>query len=944
MLTRISGGSAGIKEYLERGRKEGRELSRDELDERLILDGDLDLTNEVILSMEGSGEKYLHLTLAFKEDEIDRKIFDDIIGDFKEFAFSAYQPEEYCFYAEAHMPKVKSYVHEKTGEFIERKPHVHIIIPKQNLLSGQHLNPFGVVLQNEKFIDAFQEHINNKYGLASPKENRRIEFTGASEMLSRHKGDIFQGQSKDLKGEILESIIAQKIERYDDFKGMLANYGEAKARNSGKESEYQNVKAPGAKGVNLKEYVFSREFVELSTDAKVKRLAEEVQRKYEIAGAARRDPQHITKQLNEWHQTRAKELKYLNSGNRKAYQAYRAADPTERQRLLTERETHFYRQHRKDTHHEQRPSYHRSTEADRYSREYGFKRASGRAADRQHHPKPLAQIAPPKSLNSVRNLSSVGLVSFTNRSEVLLPRHAPSQLEHERAEPADGLRRPVFVPGGVSPTGRAADSAVSQWRRDLRESQQGRQAGRQADMQEIKKSLDASRLLAALSASHGVIPEKYEITKAKDGSDRIKCGTRNLNVSDFLTKEINLPWKDAEKVLRDSYAKQLGQELRHEPRQEPRRQLWAEFQEARSGKAQQRGMQWESQRDSERERREGIKKEFYAKRSKIQGDRGTTPAARKAALSVARMERILKENALRDQVRAEREALKVRKPTTEQYRDFLAEKAQGGDERALAELRRMTQEQARKKKEGAAEIQAGEPQAKREQEPIYRAEAITYQVQRNGDVTYKRDGRDVLRDQGRSVQMLQNDDPTIETGLRLAQQKFGRKLVLTGSQEFQEKAARIAADAGLKIEFTDARLNRIMRERTAEIEAAKVRDQEARKLAQEFAKQREGAKDGKGQGEHAEAATGPQTAQERPSVLAIESRPANTIDGRQYSGKVTAIDDKHVYQAHGKDTIRHERKHFSEKLKPGDQVRITYRQGQATIKNQTQERDTGYSL
>jgi hypothetical protein len=54
---------------------------------------------------------------------------------------------------------VKSYTNEQTGEFIERKPHIHVVVPKTNLLSEQHLNPFGVVEQNEKFIDAFQEHI-----------------------------------------------------------------------------------------------------------------------------------------------------------------------------------------------------------------------------------------------------------------------------------------------------------------------------------------------------------------------------------------------------------------------------------------------------------------------------------------------------------------------------------------------------------------------------------------------------------------------------------------------------------------------------------------------------------------------------------------------------------------------------------------------------------------
>ena len=178
MLIRISGGVDGIQAYLENGQKQGRELSRDQLDERVILAGDLDHTTSVIRTMEGNAERYLHITLAFKEDGISVETLREIAQAFETFAFAAYEPDEYCFYAEAHLPKIKSYQNQSSGEFVERKPHIHIVIPKRNLLSGTHLNPFGVVDQNTRFLDAFQEHINNKYGLASPKDNRRIEFTG----------------------------------------------------------------------------------------------------------------------------------------------------------------------------------------------------------------------------------------------------------------------------------------------------------------------------------------------------------------------------------------------------------------------------------------------------------------------------------------------------------------------------------------------------------------------------------------------------------------------------------------------------------------------------------------------------------------------------------------------------------------------------------------------
>src|SRR6266498_5769001 len=101
MLIRISGGKSGIQEYLEKGHKQGREHSRDELDERVILDGDLDFTNQLIEGIESAGERYLHITLAFKEDDISNEVLRKITEDFKHFAFSAYGDGEYNFYAEA---------------------------------------------------------------------------------------------------------------------------------------------------------------------------------------------------------------------------------------------------------------------------------------------------------------------------------------------------------------------------------------------------------------------------------------------------------------------------------------------------------------------------------------------------------------------------------------------------------------------------------------------------------------------------------------------------------------------------------------------------------------------------------------------------------------------------------------------------------------------------
>lgn len=47
MLIRPGGYNTGAQEYLEEGRKSGREFTRDELDHRMIIDGQLSLTRAI---------------------------------------------------------------------------------------------------------------------------------------------------------------------------------------------------------------------------------------------------------------------------------------------------------------------------------------------------------------------------------------------------------------------------------------------------------------------------------------------------------------------------------------------------------------------------------------------------------------------------------------------------------------------------------------------------------------------------------------------------------------------------------------------------------------------------------------------------------------------------------------------------------------------------------
>lgn len=820
MLVRITGGSEGIAEYLANGQKADREFTRDELDERVILDGDLELTDTIIKGMEKEGERYLHITLAFKEDALDPEVMRGLVSDFKQFAMSAYDADEFNFYAEAHLPKLKSYTNRQTGELVERKPHIHIVIPEHNLLSGQNLNPFGRVEQQTKFLEAFQEHANAKYGLASPKDNRRTEFTSESEIISRYKGDLFQGNAKELKERILSDVLDRKISDYDSFKALLTEYGAARSRNAGKTIEYQNVKpADQAKGINLKDYVFSREFIEKPEAEKRRHLADEGRRQYESQQPARKTAPELAATLKEWHEVRAKELKYINSGNRKLYAAYRSADREGKRAMLDERAATFYTKHRKETDHDR---------TDEQRRDFrGRENAADRGTDSR---RTVAHIA--DNLRAAgRNIESTGRAV----GDAEQARRNLADRRASRAVAALGRRlgrdqsedRQVSRAAPQPRDRRAADSVTGQLLAEARERKTEGKAAHLAEFAQIKRELDARRLLAHLSKTHGVIPEKYEVTQGKDGGDRIKAGSRNLNVSDFLTQEMRLSFSEAAPILRQVYAAQQGRELA-EARPSPRRELWQAFRQAQPEQAKQKAAEWEAQRQSERERRAAIRDDYQGERRALQADRSKPAAERKAALSIARMERVTKDMALREAIREERQQLKEKhgQPYQERYRAFLAERANKGDETALAELRR--QRDASPAPTAEANTIEGSSKRKRDSDQAAQlARNLAYSVDRAGNVTYYADQakrRALVIDSGQRVTVAAvKDSQAVEAGLRLAVQKFGPGLKIEGSEEFKRQVIDAALKTGLRVEFDSKAMNDELQRRRAERDELQAR-------------------------------------------------------------------------------------------------------------------------
>lgn len=331
MLIRVKGYNAGIKEYLEEGVKNGRDYTRDELDERVILHGDLDLTEMIYQQIPDNGQdRYISMTLSFRENEMSFEDLNSITQETRQFLMYAYEDEEYNFYAEAHLPKLKEVEDKKTGEIIVRKPHIHIVIPKKNLMSGKMFDPVGSNFgQSLKYLEAFQEYINQKYGLESPREHVRVNPTSTADVLSRYKGDDFRGKNREFKQRLITDVIDRNISSRESFYQHVTSFGETRIRNQGRDNEYIAVKLPGDKKfTNLKESIFNDDFIvrrQLKKEPLDKRIIQE--------------------RLKSWPQ-RAKEIKYVSKATPKFRQLYTSATPSEKLNLLAQRQTDFYEKYR----------------------------------------------------------------------------------------------------------------------------------------------------------------------------------------------------------------------------------------------------------------------------------------------------------------------------------------------------------------------------------------------------------------------------------------------------------------------------------------------------------------------------------------------------------------------------------------------------------------------
>ena len=381
---------------------------------------------------------------------------------------------------------------------------------------------------------------------------------------------------------------------------------------------------------------------------------------------------------------------------------------------------------------------------------------------------------------------------------------------------ADGIdhRKSVFQPSSV------IDRFVAE-QRDRYE-----QAEDKERYAEIKKHLDCTQLLNNLSHSHGLNPSVYEVTQAKDGTPRVKAGSRQLTPSDFLTKELGLPWKEAAPILRKSYELQIGSKIT-KPRSTKAvsMPLWKEFKAERDLTGTELKKRLNIFASTAKATRAALAEKLKANQK--QALSGMAGDARNAQYSLLKIQAAIAKAELNAMLSERRLALRdcIQPSQADAWRIFLQQQVKNGNLEALAELKKID-DTAYEKQIYAATIgtvnledegaQIKPPRPPRADE----AKILSQLVQvlgKNKEITYQLHGRNILQDLGRRLAILdENSEEAIVAGLLIAREKFGNNLTLTGSPDFQQRAVEIAVAQRIIVKFADPQLEAMRQQLTAE--------------------------------------------------------------------------------------------------------------------------------
>ncbi len=197
---------------------------------------------------------------------------------------------------------------------------------------------------------------------------------------------------------------------------------------------------------------------------------------------------------------------------------------------------------------------------------------------------------------------------------------------------------------------------------------------------------------------------------------------------------------------------------------------------------------------------------------------------------MAAFKKMEKEERVKAEVTAQR---KANQPPS--YKDWVTDKANAGDKAAQVQIKGW--EYAAKRTPETVRA----PLERNEQRQPARNEGVLAGVEWRrrwfiGGVEYKIDGKAAVIDKGAHLKLVggerRADDRAVALMLGLQAAKTGGSVGLTGSREFQERCAWLAAEKGLFVKFADPKVQAHYDAQKAQIKQFKEQRAEARKQPQ----------------------------------------------------------------------------------------------------------------
>ncbi|WP_434077468.1 LPD7 domain-containing protein [Pseudomonas aeruginosa] len=816
MIIRYGGGNTGVAEYLENGRKVDRHYSRDELDRRIPIEGDLSVTQALYESIEDTGqERYLHISLSFNEPDVTEEDLREVFQQYKKEFMAAYGDDEYNIYAEIHWPKVKEAYNHNTEQMEPRYPHVHVVIPKKNLVTGGFLNPAGMHEQHVKYLDAIQEKLNRDNGLSSPRNSPRVGTNHYESALAKYKDKEFKSKNGELKRHIFDSMLSRDIRTEKDFKSLLGEYGEVRVRNQSKDNQYFAVKLPGdEKFTNLKANIFGRQFIEERalvlepiTDAQVARRVET------------------------WRAIRSKEIKYIHNASAKVKAEYKSLSLPARREFLEKWERSYVERY-KQASSDKRPGIPGLSARDNLAS--NLKLAGGISTERARY---LHEL----QASTVDYFNPQGQPA----NRLFLHGDADADIQHFQPERDSGLRSDLYdgsTAGGISPLpsdgsrSSVVDSLLAE------EAQRDSEKNDLKRFAEIRKNLDPQHLLAFAQIKYGIDPAQHAISHAKDGSPRIKAGKYNYNVSDFLTKHIGLDWSEASGVLQNLYDRQQSGVVDRPKPKEQHIDDWRRFRNEIYPKSVKTYDELKGQiKISYALGLKAINSEFYARRASITKDATLTRFDKHYFRSIVILEKLQKVEDLQQRIKEQNSvANRAKYPYSTLFYDF-ATKNEDLNMKVLDDLKRRFQTpamdsentigargpltpkhmpdgaEAAKRARLLAKLQTQEREAK--ELKIKLADLRPRPLANNAVAFCHKDhGKQIFVNHPDRLELNRvTDQDEVGVALIYGVERFGSPLEINGTEQFKEQVIQVAAERDMDITFTDEAMNKALEAKRLEL-------------------------------------------------------------------------------------------------------------------------------